>query len=1150
MSGPDDLRRRHRLRIVDTAHQPSVSFAPPDPMVIGPRGRTRATRAPIALGPGRALIATPNRVRADTGDGVSGYPIQPGKVQAPALRDETLARTRLLDWLDVKIHSRVVFVIADAGYGKTTLLADFARRTRLRTLWYRIDEEDRDWVGFLSHLVAAGREHDPGFAPSTAAMLRSLEPAGPTREETLETFLAELPTIADDGAVLIFDDFHLADEVADIRLIAREIVTRAPERLSVVFASRRQPAVPVARLRSLGELAEIGIAELRFSEAEMEQLFRETFRRPLEADVLVELARRTEGWAASLSLVQAALRERTPAETRSFVRGLSGAHDELHDYLAEEVVGELPAIHQQFLMRTSILQLVTPELAQVATGLTAVEVQSLLTESERLGMLGRRTERRASGQRYHPLVREFLESRLIRDVGADGIDRLHGLVAAWAEPFDWRTAAHHYAACRRWRDLRRVLDDSLESVVAAGAFSIAAELIEQLPAGLHASATVEVVRSRLASLVGDVEQVMAHAQRAIELDPDSDAAVNNLISSSYLSGDLDIALTLADQLATGAKSPLMRSVGEAASVSIRTSLDYELGPAIRKMEELAASSRENGHLHFEGVSLLNASLMYRAQGAVVDVLAASSQAMDALSASSSGNELASAAFVKAWALAFRGDLPAARELLRDTGADLSHSSRAEFLVEFAEMESHFGDAASATHLLDETVGLTMPGPIVEIRKVVRAQLAIREGDLVEAVRELDLAHVDKPTSNPGHLNRVLAMKAMVASLRGNSSARSLASAAVASSERQQAYLWRELASLSLAAQTDQLGAAILGLPSQISPVISIACELVLSKLEGLPDDALNVIQEEASIRPERWRPALRKVLAGGSADARLIAARLLDVVGDQSDVVRLRLVAREPGRTGGDKLLGRALARRIAPRAVVEDLGRVVIHLGSVQINGGDVRRKVLAMLCYLLTKPKFAAAREEVMDAMWPDMDPAAALNSLNQTLYFLRRVFEPAYSEDTSAGYVHQESDVVWLDPTLVQSTSSNCRDLIRAYELRPNPEIVRQLGRSYAGRFALDFAYEDWANDFRESLHVAYLHVIESSIHDDIRSGHFMRGIEVARRAIELDPGLDSLEVSLLRLLKNSGAHSAAAEQYGRYAHLMRDELGVEPPPLDGV
>ena len=96
---------------------------------------------------------------------MNGYPIQPAKVQRPTLRDETLARDRLLDWLAAKIHHRVILVLADAGYGKTTLLADFSRRTRLRTLWYRLDEDDRDWISFLSHLVAAGREHDPGVRP-------------------------------------------------------------------------------------------------------------------------------------------------------------------------------------------------------------------------------------------------------------------------------------------------------------------------------------------------------------------------------------------------------------------------------------------------------------------------------------------------------------------------------------------------------------------------------------------------------------------------------------------------------------------------------------------------------------------------------------------------------------------------------------------------------------------------------------------------------------------------------------------------------------------------------------------------------------------------------------------------------------------------
>src|SRR6476619_580533 len=110
------------------------------------------------------------------------YPIPPANARRPALRDETLAPDRLLDWLAAKAHSRVLLLLADAGYGKTTLLADFSRRTRLRTLWYRMDEEDRNWVTFLSYLVAAGREHDPEFAPRTFALLQDTGPGGATRD--------------------------------------------------------------------------------------------------------------------------------------------------------------------------------------------------------------------------------------------------------------------------------------------------------------------------------------------------------------------------------------------------------------------------------------------------------------------------------------------------------------------------------------------------------------------------------------------------------------------------------------------------------------------------------------------------------------------------------------------------------------------------------------------------------------------------------------------------------------------------------------------------------------------------------------------------------------------------------------------------------
>jgi DNA-binding SARP family transcriptional activator len=276
----------------------------------------------------------------------------------------------------------------------------------------------------------------------------------------------------------------------------------------------------------------------------------------------------------------------------------------------------------------------------------------------------------------------------------------------------------------------------------------------------------------------------------------------------------------------------------------------------------------------------------------------------------------------------------------------------------------------------------------------------------------------------------------------------------------------------------------------------------------------------------------------------------LDQIGEWSDVPTLRVIAKEPKRAPEDRTLGRNLARRLAPRVLVLDLGRVRISIGDREIGGGAVRRKVLALLCFLLTRPQLTATREEVMDALWPDIDPTAAANSLNQTIYFLRRVFEPEYDDDVTPGYLRQESDLVFLDPELVWAASAHCAALITRLDKDPTPDLVDELSVAYSGKFAADFAYEDWASDFRDWMHVAYLQILEIAIARDVEAGKFARGVNLARRALEVEPRLDSMGLSLLKLLKGAGARSAAAEQYERYAALLRSDIGVDPPPFDSV
>ena len=1138
-------------------------MAPSDPAVQSPRERHSHERAdpypirdlghrpPIAVGPGRPLTFVSSTLAADRPpDVVTSFPIQYAKVQPPPLRDETLARDRLLDWLHIKIHSRVVLILADAGYGKTTLLADFARRTRLRTLWYRLDVDDLDWTAILHHLVAAGREHDPAFAPATVSMLAETGINGPSRESVLDVFIRELPTIAPSGALLIFDDFHLVDEAQDMRFIARELVARAPERLSLVFASRRAPTIPLARLRANGEVAELATDDLRFDASETARLFSETYGRTLEPDVLDDVARRTEGWAASLQLVQAALRDRSPAEIRRFVRGLTGADQELYDYLAEEVVGDLPGDLQQFLMQTSILQVVTQELAAVVTGMDGEDVIRLTAAAERLTLLGRRAGGPRTQLRYHPLVREFLESRLDRDVGAASVRALHERVARHAERSDWRTAAHHYSMAGDRARAYEVIDGAAQDIVAKGEYSLTEAYLPHPDEGVE-RASFEVLRSRREFKQGDVAGALKRARRAVELEPTSSIALINLASLAYNVGEFDLSMDLSRRLATTTTDPSIRAIAEAFVALIETSVDGNLVAAIDVMIRLALAQMQSGETHFAGVTYLNLANLLRAQGDTVRSLEAADEAVDLLESSSAGPEVASALVARGWALAQSTGIEAAAEAISAANRWITPGLRWEITLESAEIETLFGSRERASdHIADiERAREESPWAKSQI-DAARAQYELRLGNLAGAETLLAGIPISSPSSSTAHKAHVLALRAHLLVAGHSAESRDAIAAATRQAQHQGAGFWLTYGEVlqAVAGSGDDMRRLVRASSREQLTALSAMAELTMPLLESLSPAEMSTIETEAAARPERWRDPLRSAIDSNGTKA-IAAARLLEAIGTKDDVPRLRALAKSM-RGRPESTLGRTLARRVALRVMIEDQGRVAIAIGPRLVDGSAVRRKVLGLLCFLVSRPRLSATRDEVLDALWPDFDPADALNSLNQTVYFLRRVFEPSFSDDLSPGYVNHEGDVVWLDAELVATRSQRCWEIIRGLPADPSPAAVAALAEAYRGPFALDFAYEEWAFAFRSSLQSSYLQVVEKSVRSDIESGHFERGIHLARRALEACPDADSIELSLLRLYKLSGSHAAAAEQYAHYSVWLRDTLGIEPPTLESL
>lgn len=1127
---------------VDTPRERSVSFARPEPSTTIEPGSPGWDA--MTIRPSRPVAVTAKFVPGDERDQVTGYPVQPTKVQRPPLREETLARSRLLDWLDVKIHHRVVFITAEAGYGKTTLLADFSRRTRLRTLWYRLDAEDRNWIAFLSYLVAAGREHDSNFAPKTFGLLGDTGVTGPSRDSVVETFIREFQSLGDQGAALILDDYHAVDDSPEIRDILRDLLARAPERVTIVFSSRRTPSVRVARLRALGEVAELTTDDLRFNDIETERLFRETYGQPLEPDVLDDLSRRTEGWAASLQLVQAAIRHRAAGEIRTFVRSISGAEGALYDYLAEEVVGDLPDDVQDFLMRTSLLESVDESLAALPTGLSRDEASVRILQLERVGLLGRRGDA-ARGLRFHPLVRDFLQQRLLRSVGADEVRRTHLIIARGAEG-DWKLAAHHFAEANEPTSVHEALQAATLQIMGGGDYELAASYSKRFPLSIR-TPKYEVVQSRVDFRRGDHAGAITRARAAYAEAPESDDVLANLVAFEVILGDVATAVDLAKRLEQRTDDPELAGIASATVALMEASLDLDLQSALLRLDALAEQQGSASHPHYEGISLLNAAVIARAMGDADGALVRSTRAIELLEASSGGWEVAGAQMNRAWALIHLGRLDEGSAELAKATATGHTIARAEALIDAALVQALYGSLKDSAELLQEASPLLGTAPhLMQEWLLASAHHAMRVGAISDATSLVKRFEMGRLAPAPGQRLHQLVVVAHLATL--TDAGEDALDRGMQLAAHQHSVLYGQYLSLLLSsrAETGTWDRAIARALKSSPAHTTILAELVAERLHDLSVETFDTLRKEADRRPLRWQSALRMTL-DRPGPSRLRAARLLDEVGAPEDIRRLRSLAKS---LRADGQLGKRLARRLAPKVVVEDQGRVAILIGSRVVAGTEVRRKVLAALCFLLSRPDFSATRDQILDALWPDLDPAVALNSLNQTVYFMRRVFEPEYKEEVSPEYLHHDSDVLWLDRELVSARSADCWALVRAASSTPAPEQLDGLSDKYRAKFALDFAYEDWAAAYRDALHASYLQLMEAAVTADMASGHFDRAIRLARRSLEVDPEAEELELSLLRLYRQTGAHSAAAEQYGHYAAAIRSELGVEPPPLEAI
>ncbi len=369
-------------------------------------------------------MAEPSATPPSTAAGPERDVLLATKLHIPRTRPGFVARPRLAERLAEGTAQELVLVCTPAGFGKTTLLADWARAGQRPVGWLSLDDADNDPVRFWRHVAAALDGVLPGVAERVGALLQGAQSA--SFQAVVATLVNELAGGFDE-VVLVLDDYHLID-APPVHASLAFLLEHLPPSLRLVVASRADPPLPLARLRARGQLAELRAADLRFTLEEAAELLRTAVGSELPDAAVAALGDRTEGWVAGLQLAALSLRGR--GDITAFVEGFSGSHRYVLDYLAEEVLDRQPEPLRAFLLETSVLGRLSGPLCQAVTG--RADSQALLEAVERANLFLVPLDEVRGWWRYHHLFADLLRARLHQE-RPERVPELHQAAAAWSE---------------------------------------------------------------------------------------------------------------------------------------------------------------------------------------------------------------------------------------------------------------------------------------------------------------------------------------------------------------------------------------------------------------------------------------------------------------------------------------------------------------------------------------------------------------------------------------------------------------------------------------------------------------------------------------------------------------------------------------------
>jgi ATP/maltotriose-dependent transcriptional regulator MalT/DNA-binding SARP family transcriptional activator len=1032
------------------------------------------------------------------------------------------------------MHRKLTFVSAPAGYGKTTLLVDFASDVDAEVCWYRIGTDDSDLVQFVRHIVAAFQQQFPNFGKKLDEQLAT--PRGRADPPSLAVELInEVQLQVPDFTLLILDDYHLAGENQQIVDFIESMLENLPDHLRILMGSRSVYGIPTANLYIRDELITIGADELRFRADELQKLVLRSYRMRLSDEQANEFAKRADGWIIAILL---AIRTMEGGTLPKF----PGAIEHVYDYLAEEVISRQPDELREFMLATSILGDFTQELCNAV--LDRKDSAFLLRALEERNLFVSRTETiGGNSYRYHQLFGEFLQSYFNRH------DRKRKL------------ALHERTA--EWHRVHEEWESAITHKMAAGAKQEAAEWINAV-AGQFYAFDRQVLLGRWLEQLERPPDMRSHAPHLLLYQAKTLGNQSNFDGCLAL---LDIAEPRLN--VEGDTEALANAVITRGMVHRFIGQHEEAVLLGQKAQELLKGNKREAAIRqwHQAERLMAIPIFYTGkQDQAIQLLNSAVEGFRSLS-SSGGDDLT----------VYQYDLA---ECLNDLGlvcistGNMLGAQKAyqETLEIHKAIRSNLGALASARnnigylhHQLGEYAQAwkEYSTALDDARAAgrVRVQIGIMNGI---AALLIDLEELDEARK---YLNDALNL----GSRAGEAQELTPVYLSLAALERKdgqfpQALNWLRKSvgnlqsTIGFADYSVELGNIYLAMGQHGLALEQYETTIKSLKVSENPSQShvLALFNTARTLFYLERRPEVSKYVERSMENAAKLgydhflvsaayrAQEFLDYIEQANPSAQLEDFVARAIEFQPDKGL-------LEPEIIdekVPDLYIQVQALGDVKIRrNGELlpatiwrSNRARALFFYILLHKR--VRKESIGLDFWPDFSAGKVSSNFHATLWRVRQAlgFRDSVIFEEEQYRLHP-SIKVWFDVDEFQNYIRLAQNGKLTSASRA--ELLRQAVQLYQGPYLLD-VYMDWADKFRDEMRNAYLESLASLAGLESKSKRYGESRRLYEKIVAVDPYRDEIHLELMKCLNLLGSPSAALAHFKQYKALLRRELNAEPLP----